>query len=184
MVELLLHPKKMGKLKAELKSVVGEKIIVEESDISRLPYLQATINEVFRHHPPAPLLAPHVAEEEARVNDYIIPKNAKIFVNVWAIMRDPSIWNDPESFEPERFINNNINFGGQHLELIPFGSGRRICPGLPLASRMLHCMVATMCHNFDWKLEKGAESKKLQREDLFGLALQKKTHLRAIPIKV
>ncbi|XP_047977758.1 11-hydroxysugiol 20-monooxygenase-like [Salvia hispanica] len=184
MVELLLHPDKMGKLKAELKSVVGEKIIVEESDISRLPYLQATINEVLRHHPPVPLLVPHVAEDEARVNDYTIPKNARIFVNVWAIMRDPSIWNDSESFEPERFLNNDINFGGQHLELIPFGSGRRICPGMPLASRMLPCMVATMCHNFNWKLEKGSESKKLQREDVFGVAVQKKTHLRAIPIKV
>ncbi|XP_047979286.1 11-hydroxysugiol 20-monooxygenase-like [Salvia hispanica] len=161
-----------------------QKNIVEESDISRLPYLQATIKEVFRHHPPAPLLSPHVAEDEARVNDYIIPKNAKIFVNVWAIMRDPSIWNDPESFEPERFLNNDINFGGQHLELIPFGSGRRICPGFPIANLMFHSMVATMCHNFDWKLEKGAESKKLQREEIFGQVLQKKTHLRAIPIKV
>ncbi|XP_057805478.1 11-hydroxysugiol 20-monooxygenase-like [Salvia miltiorrhiza] len=184
MVELLLHPDKLGKLKAELKSVVGEKSIVEESDIARLPYLEAAIKEVFRLHPAAPLLAPHVAAEEARVNEYIIPKDAKVFVNVWAITRDPSIWKNAESFEPERFLHSDIDFKGQHFELIPFSSGRRICPGMPLASRMLQCMVATLCHNFDWELEKGAESKQLQREDVFGLALQKKIPLRAIPIKV
>nr|AJD25182.1 cytochrome P450 CYP76AK2 [Salvia miltiorrhiza] len=184
LVELLLHPDKLGKLKAELKSVVGEKSMVEESDIARLPYLRATINEVFRYHPAAPLLAPHVAEEEARVNEYIIPKNAKIYVNFWAITRDPSIWKNPESFEPERFLDSDTDFNGQHFELIPFSSGRRICPGMPLASRMLQCMVATLCHNFDWELEKGTESKQLQRQDVFGLALQKKIPLKATPIKV
>nr|A0A1D8QMG4.1 RecName: Full=Carnosic acid synthase; AltName: Full=Cytochrome P450 76AK8; Short=RoCYP76AK8; AltName: Full=Miltiradien-20-al synthase; AltName: Full=Pisiferic acid synthase [Salvia rosmarinus]AOW42546.1 cytochrome P450 76AK8 [Salvia rosmarinus] len=184
MVELLLHPDKMAKLKAELKSVLGEKSIVEESDISRLPYLLATVKEVLRYHPAAPLLAPHAAEEETQVSGYIIPKNTKMFINVWSITRDPSIWKNPESFEPERFLDSEIDFGGQHFELIPFGSGRRICPGMPLASRMLQCMVATLCHNFDWELEKGAESKQLQREDVFGLALQKKIPLRAVPIKV
>nr|WEQ50544.1 cytochrome P450 76AK24 [Salvia officinalis] len=184
MLELLLHPDKMRKLKAELKSVVGDKSIIEEFDITKLPYLQATINEVFRFHPAAPLLAPHVAEEELRINEYIIPKSSKVIVNFWAITRDPSIWKNPECFEPERFLDNDIDFEGQHFELIPFSSGRRICPGIPLASRMLHCMVATLCHNFDWELEKGAESKQLQREDVFGLALQKKTPLKAIPIKV
>ncbi|KAL1540067.1 cytochrome P450 [Salvia divinorum] len=184
MAELLLHPNKMAKLKAELKSVLGRKKMVEEADISQLPYLHATIKEVFRYHPVAPMLAPHAAEEQTEVSGYIIPKNTKIFVNFWAIARDPSIWKNPESFEPERFLDSEIDFGGQHYELIPFSSGRRICPGMPLANRMLHCMVGTMCHYFDWELEKGAESKQLQREDVFGLALQKKIPLRATPIKV
>ncbi|XP_042016944.1 carnosic acid synthase-like [Salvia splendens] len=184
MVELLLHPDTMAKLKAELKSVLGGKKIVEETDISRLPYLQATIKELLRYHPVAPLLSPHVAERETEVNGYIIPKDTKVFVNFWAISRDPNIWKNPDSFEPERFLDSEIDFRGQHYELIPFSSGRRNCPGMPLASRMLPCMVATMCHNFDWELEIGNESKQLQREDVFGLALQKKTPLRAIPIKV
>ncbi|KAL1541844.1 unspecific monooxygenase [Salvia divinorum] len=184
MVELLLHPDKMAKLKAELMSVLGGKKILEESDIYRLPYLEATIKELLRHHPVAPLLSPHVAEQETEVGGYIIPKDTKIFVNFWAISRDPNIWKNPESFEPERFLDSEIDFRGQHYELIPFSSGRRNCPGMPLASRMLPCMIATMCHNFDWELEKGAESKQLQREDVFGLALQKKIPLRAIPIKV
>ncbi|XP_057805479.1 carnosic acid synthase-like [Salvia miltiorrhiza] len=181
MAELLLHPDKLEKLKAELKSVVGERSIVEESDIARLPYLRATINEVLRFHPPAPLLGPRVAVEETHINGYTIPKHARIIVNFWAITRDPSIWKDPELFEPERFLGKDIDFEGQHFELIPFGSGRRICPGMPLASRMLQCMVATLCHNFDWELEGGAESMHLQREDVFGLALQKKFPLRAKP---
>ncbi|KAL1535773.1 unspecific monooxygenase [Salvia divinorum] len=184
-VELLLHPDKMTKLKAELKSVLGSKQrVVEESDISRLPYLQATVKEVFRYHPVAPLLSPHVAEDETQLNGYVIPKNTKMFVNFWGITRDPSIWKNPECFEPERFLDKDIDFGGQHFELIPFSSGRRICPGLPLAGRMVQCMVATLCHNFDWKLEKGIESKEFQREDVFGLALQKKNPLWAIPTKV
>nr|A0A1D8QMD2.1 RecName: Full=Carnosic acid synthase; AltName: Full=Cytochrome P450 76AK7; Short=RoCYP76AK7; AltName: Full=Miltiradien-20-al synthase; AltName: Full=Pisiferic acid synthase [Salvia rosmarinus]AOW42545.1 cytochrome P450 76AK7 [Salvia rosmarinus] len=184
MVELLLHPDKLAKLKAELKSFLGEKSLVEGSDISKLPYLQATIKEVFRFHPAAPLLGPREAVEETQINGYTIPKNAKIMVNFWAMTRDPSIWKNPESFEPERFLGKDIDYEGQHFELIPFGSGRRICPGMPLASRMLHCMVATLCHNFDWELEGGAESKQRQREDVFGLALQKKFPLRAKPIKV
>ncbi|XP_047976334.1 carnosic acid synthase-like [Salvia hispanica] len=184
MVELLLHPEKMAKLKAELKSVIGGMKIVEESDISRLPYLQGTIKELLRYHPVAPLLSPHVAERETEVSGYIIPKDTKIFVNCWAISRDPNIWKNPDSFEPERFLDSEIDFRGQHYELIPFSSGRRNCPGMPLASRMLPCMIATMCQNFDWKFEKGAESKQLQREDVFGLALQKKIPLRAIPIIV
>ncbi|KAL1547481.1 unspecific monooxygenase [Salvia divinorum] len=183
MVELLLHPDKLAKLKAELKNVLGDQnCILEESDISKLPYLQATVKEVLRYHPAAPLLAPHVAEDETKINGYLIPKHAKIFINIWAISRDPNIWKNPDRFEPERFLDNGIDFGGRHFELIPFGSGRKVCPGMPLASRMLHCMIATLCHNFDWKLEQGTESKQFQREDVFGLVLQKKTPLWAIPI--
>lgn len=185
MLELFLNPDKLAKVKAELDSVIGEKRIIEESDISKLPYLQATIKESLRYHPVAPLLNPREAVEDTRVKGYLIPKNAKIITNFWAITRNPSIWKDPESFEPERFLGNNIDFQGQNFDLIPFGSGRRICPGMNLAGRMLHCMVATFCHNFDWELEGATEvPKHVHREGLFGLALQKKEPLRAIPTKL
>lgn len=128
------------------------------------------------------MLAPHVAKAETKINGYVIPKHAKIFINYWAISRDPAIWKNPDRFEPERFLDNDIDFGGHHFNLIPFGSGRKICPGMPLASRMLHCIIATLCHNFDWKLKQGTESKQFQREDVFGQVLQKKTPLWAIPI--
>ncbi|XP_047953166.1 carnosic acid synthase-like [Salvia hispanica] len=181
MVELLLHPDKMAKVKAELKSVLRDKSIAEASDIAKLPYLQATVNEAFRYHPPSPLVGPREAREVTKVNGYTIPKKTRVLVNFWAITKDPRIWKNPEVFEPERFLGTDIDFEGQHFQLIPFGSGIRICPGLPLASRMLFCMVATLCHNFDWELPGGVESKVIEREDVFGLSLQKKVSLRAKP---
>ncbi|KAL0368978.1 UNVERIFIED_CONTAM: Ferruginol synthase [Sesamum calycinum] len=150
MTELLLSPEKMAKAKNELKSVIGENKQVEESDISRLPYLQA--------------------------------KHADI-VNVWAIGRDPIIWSNPSSFEPERFMDCTIDFKGQDFMLIPFGSGRRMCPGWPLAERMLHLMVASLIHNFDWKFEPGVKPEDVDTEEKFGLSLHKSIPLKAIPVK-
>nr|AMZ03390.1 cytochrome P450 CYP76AH10 [Plectranthus barbatus] len=184
MTELLLNPDKLSKAKHELRTIIGENKQMRESDISRLPYLKAVVKEVLRCHPPSPLLAPHKTEEDVELNGYIIPKHTKVLINVWAITKDPTLWTDPNSFEPERFLDNNIDFKGQDFELIPFGSGRRICPGLPLAYRMLHVLVATLIHNFDWKFEVGAEGKEAHRTDVFGLALQKAFPLRATPISL
>ncbi|KAL8521795.1 hypothetical protein ACS0TY_012089 [Phlomoides rotata] len=167
MTELLLNPDKLGKLKQELKSVVGEKRLVEESDVAGLPYLQAVIKEVFRYHPPGPLLAPRVAVSDCQVDAYLIPKGTQILTNVWAIGRDPSIWANPESFEPERFLGKRTDFKGQDFELIPFGAGRRICPGIPLADRILHMTTAALVHNYDWKLEVGIDEGD-HRAELFG----------------
>nr|AAS92626.1 cytochrome P450 [Centaurium erythraea] len=138
MAELLHNPEKMEKAKAELNEVIGQKNLVEESDISRLPYLQAVVKEVFRLHPPGPLLVPHKADADVEIDGYVVPKNANVLVNVWALGRDSSSWADPEAFMPERFLDNEIDVKGQHFELIPFGAGRRMCPGLPLSYRMLH----------------------------------------------
>nr|AMZ03404.1 cytochrome P450 CYP76AH17 [Plectranthus barbatus] len=182
MSELVNNPDKMAKLKQELKSVVGERKLVDESEMPRLPYLQAVIKESLRIHPPGPLLLPRKAETDQEVNGYLIPKGTQILFNVWAMGRDPSIWKDPESFEPERFLNQNIDFKGQDFELIPFGSGRRICPGMPLANRILHMATATMVHNFDWKLEQGTDEADAKGE-LFGLAVRRAVPLRIIPLQ-
>lgn len=182
MSELVNNPDKMAKVKTELKSVVGEKQLVDESEMPRLPYLQAVIKEALRIHPPGPLLLPRKAESDQVVNGYTIPKGAQILFNVWAMGRDPSIWKDPESFEPERFLDQSIDFKGQDFELIPFGSGRRICPGMPLANRILHMTTATLVHNFDWELEPGTVDGDGKGE-LFGLAVRRAVPLRIIPIK-
>ncbi|KAL3849387.1 hypothetical protein ACJIZ3_011269 [Penstemon smallii] len=179
MTELLLNPSKMSNLKNELNLVVGKGKKVEESDISKLPYLQAVIKEVFRYHPPAPFLIPHKADADIEIDGgYMIPKNTQVIVNVWAIGRDSRIWSNPYSFEPERFLDSKIDVKGQDFELIPFGSGRRICPGMPLAHQMIHLMVATLVHNFDW------EPKELNTNDKFGLSLRRVLPLKAIPIKL
>ncbi|KAH6820535.1 hypothetical protein C2S53_014813 [Perilla frutescens var. hirtella] len=180
MAELIKNPEKMAKAKDELRSVVGSEKQVRESDMSRLPYLRAVIKEVFRCHPPVPFLIPHKAVDDTQVGDYVIPKDTQILVNVWAYSRDPGLWSDPASFKPERFLDRNIDFKGKDFELIPFGSGRRICPGIPLADRMLPMMVATLIHNFDWKLEPGV---KLDMAEKFGVVLHRAVPLKAIPIK-
>ncbi|EYU36335.1 hypothetical protein MIMGU_mgv1a004314mg [Erythranthe guttata] len=181
MTELLLNPEKMANAKNELTTLIGKNKQVQESDISKLPYLRALVKETFRYHPGGPLLIPHKAEDDVEINGYTIPKDTQILVNVWAIGRDSSIWSNPDSFEPERFLDSKVDFKGQDFELIPFGSGRRMCPGLPLVDRMLHLTVASLIHNFDWKLEAGV---KLDTEEKFGLSLHKAVPLEAIPTKV
>nr|WEQ50540.1 cytochrome P450 76AH55 [Salvia officinalis] len=180
MTELLFHPDKLRKLKEELNSVVGENEQIRESDIPRLPYLQAVVKETLRYHPPGPLLLPRRSEADQEVNGCMIPKGAQILFNVWAMGRDPSIWENPESFEPERFLNKKVDFKGLHYELIPFGAGRRICPGMPLATRILQMTVAVLVHNFEWKLEREKDHAD-HKGEVLGVALRREVPLRAIP---
>ena len=181
MSELLINPEKLEKLKEELRRVVGEKNQVQESDIPRLPYFEAVMKEVFRLHPPGPLLLPRKAERDVQVGGYTIPKDTQILVNAWAIGRDPSIWPNPEAFEPERFLSMKMDYKGQDFELIPFGSGKRICPGLSFANRMLPMMVATLIHNFNWKLEVEANAQDVHKGEMFGIAVRRAVPLKAYP---
>ncbi|XP_062110628.1 geraniol 8-hydroxylase-like [Humulus lupulus] len=182
MTELLKNPEAMSKAQVELKQVIGKGNQVKESDITRLPYLQAIIKETFRLHPPVPLLLPRRAEIDVEVCGYVVPKGAQVLVNVWAVSRDPNIWDNPNEFIPERFLESNIDVKGRHFELTPFGGGRRICPGLPLAIRMVHLMLGSLIHSFDWKLEDGVDLETLNMDEKFGLTLQKARPLRALPI--
>ncbi|KAL0368975.1 UNVERIFIED_CONTAM: cytochrome [Sesamum calycinum] len=174
----------MAKARKELHTVIGEKGQVQESDISRLPYLQAVVKEIFRLHPPGPLLIPHKAEADTEINGYIVPGNGQILVNAWAIGRDANIWSNPDSFEPERFLDSKIDLRGQNFELIPFGSGRRICPGLPLAYRVVHVMVASLIHNFDWKHEGGILREEMDMKENFRFFLQKAVPQKVAPVKL
>ncbi|XP_065864839.1 cytochrome P450 76AD1-like [Euphorbia lathyris] len=178
MTELLRNPEKLSKLKNELKDVDGE---IQEYDIHTLPYLKATVKEIFRLHPAAPFLVPRKAEYDVEISGFKIPKNAQILINVWALGRDGSIWEKPDSFEPERFLESEIDVKGSDFELIPFGAGRRICPGLPLANRMLHLMLASLIHSFDWKLAGNIQPNELDMTERFGLALAKDQPLLVIP---
>ena len=131
MAELLCNPEKMVKAQREIREVLGNDGIVQESDISKLTYLQSIVKETFRLHPPGPLLIPHRAEIDVEICGFTIPKNSQILVNAWAIGRDPSTWSNPNAFVPERFLECDIGVKGRDFELIPFGAGRRICPALP-----------------------------------------------------
>ncbi|KAF8032912.1 hypothetical protein BT93_D1716 [Corymbia citriodora subsp. variegata] len=184
MVELLHSPAKLLQAQAELDRVIGRGNPIEESEVARLPYFQAIIKGTFRLHPPAPLLLPRRSEAESRIQGFTIPKGAQIFVNVWAMRRDPALWEDPNVFSPERFLGSEMDVKGQSFELIPFGRGRRICPGLPLALRMLDMMLGTLLNCFDWKLEDGIEPEDMNMDDRFGLTIQKDQPLRDVPTLV
>ncbi|XP_059640970.1 geraniol 8-hydroxylase-like [Cornus florida] len=182
MAEILHKPQTLSKAKAEMEQVVGKGKPVEESDIPHLPYLQAIIKETFRLHPALPFLIPRTVDANVEVNGFTVPKGAQVLVNAWAIGRDPNVWANPELFMPERFLGSEIDVKGHNFELIPFGSGRRICPGMPLAIRMVHLMLGSLINSFDWKLEDGIAPQDLNMDDKFGFTLQKAQPLLAIPI--
>ncbi|KAL2892356.1 Geraniol 8-hydroxylase [Bienertia sinuspersici] len=182
MTELLHNPQKMTKAQIELKQVFGKGGTIKESDISKLSYIQAIVKEIFRLHPPVPFLIPYKAQKDVEFCGYHVPKNAHIWVNVWAIGRDSKVWSNPILFSPERFVEREINVNGRNFELLPFGAGRRICPGMPLADRIVHLILSTLLHSFDWKYCDGISSKDIDVEEKFGITLQKARSLPAIPL--
>jgi cytochrome P450 len=179
--EAIRNPPIMKKAQAELEEVLGKDKRVEESDIDRLPYLHAVVREVFRLHPPVPLLLPHRAESRCEVAGYMIPKDTQVLVNAWAIGRDPTIWDEPSEFKPERFVESELEYRGQNFELIPFGAGRRMCPGLPLAHRMVHVVIASLLHSFNWSLPDGITAENMDMTEKFGITLQRGSPLIAVP---
>ncbi|KAL7087207.1 hypothetical protein ACP275_13G053400 [Erythranthe tilingii] len=183
MVELLSHPEAMNKAKVELDEVVGKGNTFEESHIDKLPYLQAVLKETLRLHPPIPFLVPRRAIQETDFMGYRIPKDTQLFVNAWAIGRDPECWDDPLSFKPERFLGSKIDFKGHHFELIPFGAGRRICAGIPLAHRMLHLVLGTLLHEFDWRVDEIERKGMIDTRERIGVTVRKLVPLKAIPRK-
>lgn len=181
MSELLKNPRVIKKVQMELETVVGMKKKVEESDLENLKYLDMVIKESLRLHPVAPLLIPHHAVEDCMVGEFFIPKNSRVIVNAWAVMRDPSAWTEPEKFWPERFEGSNIDLRGRDFQLIPFGSGRRGCPGLQLGLTMIRLVVAQLVHCFDWKLPNHMLPTDLDMTEEFGLTMPRAKHLVAIP---
>lgn len=184
MAELIRNPEKLKRLRQELDEVVGCNWKVEESDIDRLPYLHAAMKEILRLYLSGPLLVHHKAESSCEIGGFVIPKHSQVMVNAWAIGRDPSVWKNASEFMPERFLeveNNKIEYGGQNFELIPFGAGRRISPGLLLGSRMVHFTVASLLHSFEWILPDGIKCEDLDMHDDYVLSLKKAAKLNAIP---
>ncbi|EOA20409.1 hypothetical protein CARUB_v10000719mg [Capsella rubella] len=178
--ELMSNPELMKRAQQELDEVVGKDNIVEESHITKLPYIVAIMKETLRLYPTIPLLVPHRPIENAVVGGYTIPKNTKTFINVWSIQRDPNVWDNPTEFRPERFLDNtSCDFTGTDYRFLPFGSGRRICAGIVFAEKMVLYTLAMLLHSFDWKIPEGQV---LDLEDKFGIALKLKTPLVALPI--
>lgn len=170
----------MLKLRDEIWETVRKEGKIEETEILRLPYLQAVVKETMRLHLAVPFLVPHKTEKDVRINDYIIPKNTQVVVNAWAIARDSNTWDKPTCFMPERFLKSEIEFKGQHFSFLPFSSGRRMCPGMPLAHRVVSLMIASLVYHFEWKLPNGS-TEPVDMSETFSLTLQKAKPLVAVP---
>lgn len=183
LTELLCNPEALMKAKSELNQVIGRNKKIEESDIDNLPYLQCVIKETLRLHPPLPFLVPRKAMHDTVFMGYSIPKNTQVFVNVYAIGRDPEVWSDPLPFKPERFIGSKIDYKGQHYELIPFGAGRRMCAGVPLGHRMLHLTLGLLLHQFDWELDGNVTRETMDWNERLGMTMRKHEPLLAVPTK-
>ncbi|XP_068655741.1 xanthotoxin 5-hydroxylase CYP82C4-like [Aristolochia californica] len=148
---LLNNRHALKKVQEELVTFVGKDRNVIEEDIPNLPYLQAIIKETMRLYPPAPLAVPHEAIEDCSIGGFRVPAGTRVLMNLWKIQRDPRLWTEPNKFLPERFLtsNSDIDLRGQHFELIPFGSGRRVCPGMSFALKVVHLTLARLLHSFD-----------------------------------
>ncbi|XP_073101470.1 cytochrome P450 71AP13 isoform X2 [Elaeis guineensis] len=161
MAELVRNSLVMEKLQDEVRGIDTGKDMVKEEDLGELSFLKAVIKEVLRLHPPAPLLLPRESMDDCRIDGYEIPRCTRVIVNGWAIGRDPKLWEAPEEFRPERFTGNQIDFKGNDFQFIPFGSGRRICPGMNFAVSTVELALANLIRCFDWELPHG-----MAREDL------------------
>ncbi|KAK1604358.1 hypothetical protein QYE76_028031 [Lolium multiflorum] len=184
MAELLRHPAAMSKVQAELQQVLGSKQYPDESDIGRLPYLRAVLMESMRLHPPSPLLMPHEAMAEgAEVGGFAVPKGAMVIINLCAVMRDPAAWTQPDEFVPERFIGVDMDFRVKdRFEFMPFGAGRRACPGMPMATRVVTLILASLLHRFQWRLPEGMKPSDVDVRDRYRTSLNMVTPLKAVPV--
>ena len=190
MCEILSNPHIAWKLRDELNAVVGREGHVTESHIPRLPYLRAIVKETLRMHPTAPLLMPHMSLDVCQdVGGYSIPKGTRLFINAWAIGRDPTAWKDePYKFIPERFLSDaysSIDVKGHHFELLPFGSGRRVCPGMNLALPIVEITLANLVYAFDdWKVVLPSGQHSLDMSDKCGLSCRRAHPLIVVPRKI
>lgn len=144
---LLNYPEVLEKARAEIDSNIGHDHLVEEADLSKLPYIQCIVNETLRLFPVAPLLVPHMSSDDCTVGGYDIPRGTMLLVNAWALHRDPNVWDDPTCYKPERFDNAQNN----GYKFMPFGMGRRQCPGVGLADRIVGQSLAALIQCFEWK---------------------------------
>lgn len=184
MAELMKNPDEMSRVQEELAAVVGVDRPIQESDLEKLPYLKCAVKETLRLHPPIPLLL-HETAEESHVAGYLVPAQSRVMVNVWAIGRQESAWKEAGAFRPARFVQGGeaaeVNFKGNFFEFLPFGSGRRSCPGMQLGLHAVELAVAQMAHCFAWALPGGMEPSEMDMGEVSGLTSPKAVRLVAVP---
>ncbi|KAK6156406.1 hypothetical protein DH2020_010654 [Rehmannia glutinosa] len=182
MAELLKNRIILKTVQDELRQVFDDKGRVDESNFDELEYLKLVIKETFRFHPTVPLLLPRESREPCQINGYDIPAKTRVLVNAWAMGRDPKYWNDAQSFKPERFLEKSVDFKASSLEYIPFGAGRRMCPGTIYGPVIVEFQLAMLLYHFDWILPDGMKPEDLEMTEVFGVASRRKQDLYVVPI--
>ncbi|KAG6516665.1 hypothetical protein ZIOFF_027138 [Zingiber officinale] len=182
MAELIRHPEEMAKVQEEIRRVVGPRgEEIREEDLEGMEQLKAVLKETLRLHPPGPLLLPREAMETTELQGYHIPKGTRVIVNGWAIARDPALWDKAEEFLPERFLGDSgagaLDFKGSDFRYLPFGAGRRGCPGIGFSMVALEVVLASLLYYFDWEMPDGMSSDEMEMDEVFGLIMQKKSSL-------
>lgn len=181
MTELARHPRVMRKVQEEIRTCIGDKGKVSESDIEKLEYLRMVLKETYRLHPTGLLI--REAMSKINISGYEIDPKTLIQINVWAIGRDPEIWKNPDEFFPERFMHNQIDFTGQNFELLPFGAGRRGCPGMSMGLATVGLALANLLYHFDWKLPYNMKEEDISIEEAPGIITSKKDPLLLVPVR-
>ncbi|CAM0908634.1 unnamed protein product [Alopecurus aequalis] len=184
MAELIRKPHVMYKLQTEVRRCkTNGKEVAYQEDLSSLTYLRAVMKETLRLHPPGPLLAPHFSMADCDVEGYIIPSRTRVVLNVWALGRDSSCWENPEEFMPKRFLEEGVDaaseFQGNDFRFLPFGSGRRICPAISFATATFEIMLANLIYHFNWELPAGLLG--IDMTEVFGLDVHRKENLLLVP---
>ncbi|KAJ4770283.1 hypothetical protein LUZ62_054540 [Rhynchospora pubera] len=181
MSELIRNPQVMKKLQEQIRSIAGSRSRIQEDDLAEMAYLKAVIKEALRLHPPGPLLVPREVIQDTTIRGYHIPCGALVLVNAWAIGRDPKVWDNPNDFRPDRFLGStsHVDYKGDDFKLIPFGGGRRACPGIGFAMPIVELAIANLLLKFDWLPDVG-KAKDMNMDEVFGLTLSKKTTLYAL----
>ncbi|KAL8262717.1 hypothetical protein R6Q59_024066, partial [Mikania micrantha] len=174
MSELMKNPRVMKKLQHEVRHALKGKTTIHESDIQQLDYLKLVIKETLRLHPPGPLLLPRECRENCEIGGYHISPKTRVVINSWMIGRDPDYWINPEKFIPERFSESSLSMTGTDFEYLPFGSGRRMCPGMTLGLANIELPLVKLLYHFDWQLPKGEN---IDMSESFGATLKRKNNL-------
>ncbi|KDP46807.1 hypothetical protein JCGZ_24016 [Jatropha curcas] len=182
--EILKNPRIMKKVQEEIRGIVGpNKNRVEGRDLDKFKYLELIVRETFRIHPPVPLLIPHFCTKKCKIGGYDILPGTTVFINTYALGREPSKWENPEEFYPERFENSDVDYRGSYFELVPFGAGRRICPGLAMGTTAVKYTLANLLYGFDFELPNGKKFEDFPMEEAGGLTIHNKHDLILIPKK-
>ena len=180
--EMIRNPQIMKRAQDEVRNHFDNKGNVDESRLHELKYLHAIIKETLRLQPSVPLLLPRECAEQCDINGFQVPAKARIIVNAWAIGRDSNYWSEAEKFNPSRFLDSKIDFKGDDYEYIPFGAGRRICPGISFSQASIELTLAQLLFHFDWKLPGDLKQEELNMAARFGVTMRRKNDLLLIPI--